>query len=81
MVTFLNLPKSKNDWENTRINMDQVVCYSHDPVNNRIDFILSDGSKYNMGLENLDHKKIIKKIDALTKVVKLELTKADARKK
>lgn len=85
MITFLNIPKSKNDWENTRINMEHVVSYEYVPeyissngnqstvVPANITLKLYNGTSYCMGLENLDPKKIIKRLDALSKVVKLEI--------
>jgi len=90
MITFLNINQSKNDWENPRINMDHVVSYKYIEEkafvgtkvvedNSCIEFELINGNTHRMLLQNLDPKKIIKRIDKLVKIVKMEIKNTDAK--
>lgn len=88
MNIFLNIPESKNDWENTRINVDHIVSYRHVTLTDHnlggkdydvIEFTLINTETHRMRLLNMNAKKVIKKIDKLVKVVKLELSKTDAK--
>jgi len=79
MITFLNLPNSKLDYENIRLNMDHVVKYFYDSDEEKITFNLIDGTTHALVLHNIDPKKIMRRLDALTKQIKLQINKTDMK--
>jgi len=80
MRTFLLLPQSDDPTLNIRINMDFVISYFYTPDNEVICFEMVNGKTRTFGLHNLDAKKIMKKLDSLSKPVKLIITKSDVSK-
>ena len=76
-MKFVLLEVGATDASNIRINLEHVTEYFYSHDDNSLNFIKMDGKTRKVILENLKPEKLIKKIDAMVKPNKLNITKTD----
>ena len=79
MITFITLPNSDSDYENIRINLEHVIEYNYNEETASIIFSMINGKERRLKLCNINPKKIMKRLDGLSKVVKLQIMKTDVK--